>query len=162
MKPLLRLKNDVPALSIISFIFFLTINLNKKIFLYKEIQFIAKKHKKRTFKKNQNLVILISIKARTKRNLKTRFNEHRRDFATSAGKSTFSEHILNAGHEMQPMEETMTILHFENDPRRINALKELEIMRATTSDRMLNTLYRILHSLQDQTMAHADNSWRCH
>jgi GIY-YIG catalytic domain. len=52
---------------------------------------------------------------RTKRNFKTRFNEHRRDFITSTGNSTFSEHILNAEHEMWPMEETMTILHFEND-----------------------------------------------
>ena len=78
------------------------------------------------------------------------------------GKSTFSDHVLNVGHEMRPMEETMTILHFENDPRRINALKELEIMKATTSNRMLNIvhninpLYRIPHSVQDQTMAHAD------
>jgi hypothetical protein len=57
------------------------------------------------------------------------------------------------------MEETMVILHFENDPRRINALEELEIMKATTSDRMLNIvhninpLYRIPLSVQDQTTA---------
>ena len=70
---------------------------------------------------------------RIKRNFKTRFNEHRRDFTTSTGKSTFSDHILNAGHEMRPMEETMMILHFENDPRRINALEESEIMKVTTS-----------------------------
>ena len=56
----------------------------------------------------------------------TRFNEHRRNFATSMGKSTFSEHILNAGHEIRPMEETMMILHFENNPRRINTLEEFE------------------------------------
>ena len=105
-------------------------------------------------------------------------------------KSTFSEHILNAGHKMRPMEETMTILHFENgprrinaleeleivkatiltilhfenDPRRINALEELEIVKATTSDSMLNIvhhinpLYRIPHSVQDQTAACTDNS----
>ena len=61
---------------------------------------------------------------RTKRNFRARFNEHRRDFTTSTGKSTFSEHILNMGHEMRPMEETMTILHFEDDPRRINILED--------------------------------------
>ena len=53
--------------------------------------------------------------------------EHRRDFPTSTGKSTFSEHILNTGHEMRPMEETMTILHFGNDPRKINALKSWKL-----------------------------------
>ena len=34
------------------------------------------------------------------------------------------------------MEETMTILHFKNDPKRINALEEMEVMKATTSDHM--------------------------
>jgi GIY-YIG catalytic domain. len=80
---------------------------------------------------------------RTKRNFRTRFNEHRRDFATSTGMSTFSEHVLNAGHEMRPMEETMTILYFENDSRRINALEKLEVMKATTSDPMLNIVHNI-------------------
>jgi hypothetical protein len=61
---------------------------------------------------------------RTNSNFRTRFNEHRRDFASSTGKSTFSEYILNTGHEMRPMEETMTILHFEDDPRRINILED--------------------------------------
>ena len=96
--------------------------------------------------------------------LKNRFNEHRRDFATSTGKSTYSEHVLNEGREMRPMEETMRILHFENDLRKINALKELEITKTTSSDRMLNIvhninpLYRIPHSVEDQTAACTDNS----
>ena len=47
------------------------------------------------------------------------------------------------GHGMRPMEETKMILHFENDSRRINALEELEIMKATTSDRMLNIVHYI-------------------
>ena len=101
---------------------------------------------------------------RTKINFKIRFNEHRRHFAVSTRKSTFSEHILNVGHEMQPLEETMTILHFENDPRRINTLEELEIVKATTSDCMLNIvqninpLYYIPQSVQDRTTANADDS----
>jgi hypothetical protein len=54
------------------------------------------------------------------------------------------------------MEETMTILHFENDPKRINYLEEMEIMKATTSDHMLtiiqniNPFYRMLQPFQDQ------------
>ena len=62
------------------------------------------------------------------------------------------------------MEEIIMILHFEDDPRRINALEEMEVMKATTFDRMLNIvhninlLYRIPHSVQDQTTAHAYNS----
>ena len=85
------------------------------------------------------------------------FNEHEKDFTTSTEKSTFSEHILNAGHEKRPMEETVTILNFENDTKKINYLEEMEIMKATTSDHMLNImqnnnpLYGILQPLQDQT-----------
>jgi len=70
-------------------------------------------------------------------NFKIRFNKHTKDFTTSTGKSTFSEHILIVGHEMRPMEETMTILHFEKTPRDSTLLKKMEIMKATTSDHML-------------------------
>ena len=79
-----------------------------------------------------------------------RFNEHRKDFTTSTG------HILNAAHEMRPIEETMTITHFENDPKRINNLEEIEIRKVIISDYMLNImqnnklLYKILQLLQDQ------------
>jgi GIY-YIG catalytic domain. len=101
---------------------------------------------------------------RTKINFRTRFNEHRRNFATCTGESTFSEHILNMGHEMRPMEETMKILHFENDPRRINAPEELEIMKATTSYCMLNIVhnfnpfYRIPHLVQNETTPYSDTA----
>jgi hypothetical protein len=65
---------------------------------------------------------------------------------------------------MRPMEETMTILHFENDYKRINALEEMKIMKATTSEHMLNIiqnnhpLYRMLQSVQDQTTTSTDDS----
>ena len=38
------------------------------------------------------------------------------------------------------MEETMTILYFDNDPKSINALEEFEVMKATTSDHVLNII----------------------
>jgi len=34
----------------------------------------------------------------------------------------------------------MKILHFENGSKRINALVEIEILKATTSDHMLNIM----------------------
>ena len=52
---------------------------------------------------------------------------------------------------MRPMEETITILYFEN-----NLLEEMEIMKVTTSDHMLNImqnnnpLYQILQPDNDQ------------
>jgi hypothetical protein len=62
---------------------------------------------------------------------------------------------MNAGHEM-------TILHFENDLKRMNALNEMEIMKTTTSDHVFNIvqnnnpLYQVLESLQDQTTNSTD------
>ena len=55
---------------------------------------------------------------------------------------------------MRPMKDTVTILHFDNDPKRINVLEEMEIRKAATSDYMLNTmqnnpLYKILQPLMD-------------
>jgi hypothetical protein len=64
---------------------------------------------------------------------------------------------------MLQIEETMRILHFKNDPKRINALEEMEIMKATTSDHMLNIiqyitpLYQMLQPVQNQTTTSADN-----
>jgi hypothetical protein len=49
------------------------------------------------------------------------------------------------------------ILHFENYPKRINDLEEMEIMKTITSNHMLNIIQNInllyckLQSVQDQT-----------
>ena len=56
---------------------------------------------------------------------------------------------------MRPMEETMTILDFENDPKRINALEEMEIMKETSSNHMLNIMQNS-NPLQDQTVTSTD------
>jgi hypothetical protein len=54
------------------------------------------------------------------------------------------------------MQGTITILHFENHPKRINTLEEIEIMKVTTYDHMFkimqnnNPLYKLLQSPQDQ------------
>ena len=49
------------------------------------------------------------------------------------GKSKFSEHALNEGHEMKPIEETMSIIRLENIHRNINTLEEIEILIAASS-----------------------------
>ena len=59
--------------------------------------------------------------------------EHRKDFRYAEGKSKFSEHVLNEGHEMKTIEETMSIIHLENNHRKINTLEEIEILKAGSS-----------------------------
>jgi hypothetical protein len=98
-------------------------------------------------------------------NFKIKFNVPRKDFASSTGKSTFSEHILNTGHQMRSMGETVTILHFVNDLKKMNTLEEVEIIEATTFAHMFNIMQNNnqLHQiqLQDQTatsMTHTEEA----
>ena len=75
---------------------------------------------------------------KTNRNFNTRFKEHRKDFRYAEGKSKFSEHVLNEGHEMKTIEETMSIIHLENNHRKINTHEEIEILKAASSKYLLN------------------------
>ena len=62
---------------------------------------------------------------RTNRNFNTRFKEHRKDFRYAEAKSKFSEHVINEGHEMKRIEETMNIIHQENNHEKIKSLEEI-------------------------------------
>ena len=53
--------------------------------------------------------------------------ENRKYFRYAKGKSKFSEHVLKEGHEMKTIEETMSIIHLENNHRKINTLEEIEV-----------------------------------
>ena len=75
---------------------------------------------------------------RTNRNFNKRFKEHRKDFRYAEGKSKFSEHVLNKGHEMKTIEETMSIIHLGNNHRKNNTLEEIEILKAASSKHLLN------------------------
>ena len=46
----------------------------------------------------------------------------------------------NEGHEMKTIEETMSIIHLENNHRKINTLEEIEILKATSSKQLLNDI----------------------
>ena len=54
------------------------------------------------------------------------------------GKSKFSEHVLNEGREMKTIEETVSIIHLENNHRKINTLEEIAILKAASSKYLLN------------------------
>ena len=54
------------------------------------------------------------------------------------GKSKFSEHVLNEGHEMKTIAETMSIIHLENNHRKTNTPEEIEILKAASSKHLLN------------------------
>ena len=68
-----------------------------------------------------------------------------------------SEHIVNEGHEMKTIEETMSIIHHENNHRKIYTLEDIEIRKAASSKYLLNDviagqndpIYKLLPTLSD-------------
>ena len=65
---------------------------------------------------------------------------------------------------MRRMEDIMTVLILKTTPKRINALEEMEIMKATPSGHVLNMmqnnpLYQVLQPLQDQTANSKEEYW---
>jgi hypothetical protein len=59
---------------------------------------------------------------------------------------------------MRPMEDTIMILHFKNDPKRINALEEMEITDHILSIiQDINPHYQMLQSVQGQATIGANN-----
>ena len=72
------------------------------------------------------------------RSFNTGFKEHRKDLRYAEGGSKFSEHVLNEGHEMKTIEETMSIIHLENNHRKVNTLEDIEILKAASSKYLLN------------------------
>ena len=42
------------------------------------------------------------------------------------------------GHEIKTIEETMSIIHVENNHNKINTLEEIEILKAVSSKYLLN------------------------
>jgi hypothetical protein len=49
------------------------------------------------------------------------------------GRSKFSDHVVKEGHEMKTIEETLPIIHLENNHRIINILQEIVILKAASS-----------------------------
>ena len=47
--------------------------------------------------------------------IKSRFKEHKKDFIYGKGRSNFSTHVIEEGHEMKNIEDVMTILHKESN-----------------------------------------------
>ena len=66
-----------------------------------------------------------------------------KDFRYAESKSKFSEHVLNKGHEIKTIEETISTIHLENNHRKINTLEEIEILKAASSKYLLNDVIAI-------------------
>ena len=72
----------------------------------------------------------------TGRPFKVRFQEHLSDFKYGNGKSSFAQHLLENGHAIGPMEETMEAVHFSNKGRLMD--EKFYIFRETKLHNQIN------------------------
>ena len=89
---------------------------------------------------------------RTNRNFKRRFKELKKDFICGEGRSNFSNHVIEEGHELKNID---NILHKKNNHEKISKLENIEFIKEVPSQNILNdvingrndTLYKILLSV---------------
>jgi hypothetical protein len=74
----------------------------------------------------------------TGRPFRTRYQEHKRDFDTKSTKSLFAKHLLDTNHQLHPMENSMTILCYQQKGRKLNTLEQFHIYKVTKEGKQLN------------------------
>ena len=68
--------------------------------------------------------------------LKTRFQEYLRDFRHGNGKSSFVQHLLENGHDIEPIEDISTV-HITNKCRLMDIIEKFYIFRETKLDNQI-------------------------
>lgn len=89
----------------------------------------------------------------TGRTFKTRFKEHLPDPKSSLQKSNIAQHLIDYNHSLNPIDNSLKILHYCNKARLLNTLEEYEVYRATKSkihllnDKLVFNTNRLFDSL---------------
>lgn len=65
----------------------------------------------------------------TQRNFRTRYNEHKADFKFNRNKSKYALHLINTGHELTNITDTLTIVKTLQNCDTINTLEEYTIVK---------------------------------
>jgi hypothetical protein len=74
----------------------------------------------------------------TGRSFKTRFKEHKRDYETTSNKSLFAKHLIDSNHQLDSLENSLTILKFQQKGRMMNTIEQYHIYRITKTGNQLN------------------------
>ena len=94
---------------------------------------------------------------RINRNFKTRFKEHKKDFTYGKGHSNFFSEVIEEGHEMENIDNIITILHKENNHEKVNKLEEIEILKEAASLNILNDIINSRNNPLDKISLTVDN-----
>jgi len=74
----------------------------------------------------------------TGRPFRVRYREHYNDFKYANNRSTFSQHVINEGHSLGPMDEIMNVIQYERKGRMLDALEKFYIYREIKNGNQIN------------------------
>jgi hypothetical protein len=74
----------------------------------------------------------------TGRSFKTCFSEHLRDFKHNIQKSKFSQHLLNSGHSIGPIDDIMSIIYTTTKGRLMDTIEMFHIHKETYLNNQIN------------------------
>jgi hypothetical protein len=90
--------------------------------------------------------------------LKTRFQEHQRDFKHGNGKFSFAQHLLENGLDIGPIEDIMNTIftYITNKDRLMNTLEKYYIFRETKIDNLINNKLAVRPNVIFKTIVQED------
>jgi hypothetical protein len=74
----------------------------------------------------------------TGRPFRTRYQEHKRDYDSNSTKSLFAKHLLDTNHKLRPIEDSMSVLCYQQKGRKLNTLEQFHIYKITKEGKQLN------------------------
>lgn len=92
----------------------------------------------------------------TGRSFRTRFQEHLWDFKHGNGKSSFTQHLLENGHAIGPIEDIMSTIHITNKGRLMDTLEKFYIFHETNLDNQINDKLAVRPNIIFETMVQKD------
>jgi hypothetical protein len=93
----------------------------------------------------------------TGRPFRIRYQEHKRDYDSNSTKSLFTKHLLDNNHKLQPIENSMSILCFQQKGRKLNTLEQFHIYKVTKKGIQINEQHTIKHNPIFETLLTYDN-----
>jgi len=92
----------------------------------------------------------------TRRFFRTRFQEHLQDFRHGNGKSSFTQHLLENGHDIGPIEDIMSTTHITNKCRLMDTMEKFYIFRDMKLDNQINDKLAVRPNIIFETIVQKD------
>ena len=83
----------------------------------------------------------------TGRSFRTRYREHHRDFKYNGRNSKYTQHLIENGHSIGPINKSMTILHTINKGKMMDMLERFHIYTITKENNQINDRNTVMQNI---------------